>query len=281
MFRSCTPLRRLSFPTTLLALLLAAATAEAQWSFTIANAMGTADTLATTPEPTTRTANPSKSIGNSDAGASLHFPIQVSNANGCTLVKIGTKGTINLLGKKGTAAEIEASAKSCSDGTRTALVKAKVASFTVALDTKSVSFTWEQKVTRTLLSASLSLWVGPVPVTVKGSVAGALTAKVELKVTKDDAGISGPLGFSMKGTASGSLGFPGYSLGLEAVLDILTSTLTSAVKASFSSLSGTIRLCFEPVVIKLNLVVKLWPFSWTENLANYSLAKACATVLSM
>jgi hypothetical protein len=120
-----------------------------------------------------------------------------------------------------------------------------------------------------------------VPVTVRGSVAGTLGAKLALTVTTNDAGISGPLSFSVKGTASGSVGVPGYSVGVEAVLELLKSSLTSAVKASFSHLSGSIQLCFEPFSIKLNLKVKLWPFSWSKNLASYSYAKACATVLSM
>src|SRR5690606_19955474 len=215
------------------------------------------------------------------AGGDIHFPIQISNQNGCRTIKISAKGTVKFLKQSGTAAEVEVSAKSCDDGTRKGSAKAKLAGFSVAVDESSVSFSWEKNFSKSLISASTTVWVGPVPVTLKGSVAGTLSAKILLSITSNGVGLSGPLSASMKGTASGSVGLPGYNLGLEAVLELLKTTLTPLVNATKSALSGSITICFEPIIIKLNLKASLWPFSYTHNLANYSAARECKPVLSL
>jgi hypothetical protein len=282
MFAAKLTLRCLSAHALVLVIVLANSEAKAQGDFLNLVAVRDVQQLVqVSPPSVTRTASPSKSVGNSNAGANVQFPIQITSGNGCALVKVTAKSGARLLGKSATAIEVEAFVKSCSDGNRTSGVKAKVAGFTVSLDNKSFSFTWEKNVTRTLLSAGTTVWVGPVPVTVKGSVAGSLSAKLALTVTTSDAAINGPLSLSVKGTASGSVGVPGYSVGVEAVLELLKSSLVSALRATFSQFSGSVQLCFEPFSIKLNLKVKLWPFSWSHNLANYSYSKSCAVVLSL
>src|SRR5690606_14402181 len=141
----------------------------------------------------TKSADPSKSVGNSYAGGDIHFPIQISNQNGCRTIKIVAKTTVRLLKQSGTAAEFEASVKSCDNGTRTGTVKAKLASFTVAVDNSSVSFTWQKNFSKTLISGSTKVWAGPVPVTIKGSATGTLSAKLVLSITSSGVGLSGPL----------------------------------------------------------------------------------------
>lgn len=278
MFATQITSKRFSLPTAIVALVVLTSSVNA-FTLTDLNLAGTL--TRTNPPPTTKTANPSKSVGNSYAGASINFPIRISNENGCREIKVVASSKVNILKKSATAVEFETFVKSCSNGTRTGGLKVKIAGFTVALDNRSVSFTFVKTVTKSIVSASTTVWVGPVPVTVRGSVAGTFTTRVAFSITGDDVGLSGPLSASMKGSASGSIGVPGYSVGLEAVLDLLKSTITPALTATTARLSGSLQLCFEPLIIKLNLVVKFWPFSWSENLASYSLAKECTTPLSL
>jgi hypothetical protein len=237
-----------------------------------------------TAHATTWTANPARSVGNSNAGASINFPLQASNDGGCKMVKIGTRGSATLFGKTATLVEIEALARSCSNGARATYVKAKVAGFTVASDSSTVSFTWSRNLTRTLLSASTTVWVGPVPVTIRGSLAATLSGSLWLGVSIDSAEIRGTLSVSAKGTASAGVGVWGYSVGLEVVLDLLRTKLSSNVKISNAEMMywwdilGTAWLCFDPVKISLYVKVQAWPFSWSKNLASYSAPTYCVPV---
>lgn len=208
-------------------------------------------------------------FGNSQAGAKGSYKITTANSSGTASVDMEATGTVKFLAKSVKGVEFTTSVKNVK-GKKSANFSLKVAGYTVDSGTKSASYTWIKEANRTLVTASLTTMVGPVPVTISGSVGGGASISCTLELSTTGGGVSGNASSWANGSASAGVGVTLLQLALQSDLTLGKTSLNPSLSVTPSKMSGQATLNFDAVKIDLAVVLKTLKQEWyRSNLASY------------
>jgi hypothetical protein len=209
-------------------------------------------------------------FGNEQASASGSFHGAATNGPGYADLLLRAQAGVRFLGVYVPGVGVMSRVVN-SGGRRSATFQVVINGYIVDSETRSVSWTWSKSLPRTLVtSPPLMIWVGPVPVTLRGSIGGGASGSLSLTLSASAAGASGSLSVWANGSASAGVGVPGYNASLRATLELLKSTVSAGFSATFTSLGGHVTLTFQPMRVVLEVVVRAWPLQWTKNLVDQS-----------
>jgi hypothetical protein len=211
-------------------------------------------------------------FGNSQAGAKGSYSVNVENRTSYARVNTTANGNVMFLGKTVKGVEFSATAENTA-GRKTATYQLSLAGYTVDSGTKTVSYTWSKAVNRTLVDASLLVFVGPVPVTVRGSVGGGASIGYGFTLSTSSVRLDGTASGWANGSASAGVGIPLLNLSLRSDLQLAKTTLNPYATVAFSPLtmSGGANLVFDPVKIDFYASLQTMGKSWLRyDLASYS-----------
>lgn len=167
-------------------------------------------------------------------------------------------------------------------GDNYAKLRVDVVGYTVYSQSYSYVYSKSWKASRTLASASMTVWCGPVPVTLSGSVGGACGLSVSFDPVPPYLYLSGGPYAYATGSASAGVGIPGYNVGVKTDLRILDSALTGTVYLNiYGSASGSLRATCDPLKIYLKAYAQAWPFYWDTTLTSWSTSGWSYTLLSL
>jgi hypothetical protein len=213
------------------------------------------------------------SVGNSSAGASGQFTASASTGTKTWSAALRATADVRALGYTAKAIDAQASLTS-SGGTRSASFKLTLGKATVDSQARNVSWTWARSMPWTILTVTAPpIFVGPVPVTVRGTVGGGLSGSISLALKTSGVGLSGALSSWVSGSARAGIGIPGYNVSIQATLELLRSTLSAGIDAGVK-VAGFARVVREPLTILFDLVANAWPLTWTKSLAHYSYGRS-------
>lgn len=230
---------------------------------------------------TTRSGLNSFSFGNSDAGATGSYEINVANSPGYARTALAASGTVKFLNRSVKGVAFTAATQN-SNGSKSANYCLQVAGYTVDSGTKSVSYTWSKQVNATLISCSLPIMVGPVPVTISGSVGGSANIGYTLQLSTSGVGVSGQAAAWASGSASAGVGVTLLNLSLVADLQLGTTSFNPSVTVTPTSLSGQANLGFTPVNIDLSVALLSCGHVWySQNLASYTAPSRTVSLIKL
>ena len=158
-----------------------------------------------------------------------------------------------------------------SNGRKLSSCSLEVAGYKVDSGTQTRSYNWSKGMNQTLIVGALPLMVGPVPVTIAGSVGGGGNVGFNETFNKDAVGVSGQTAVWVSGSASAGVGAPFLNVALRADLQLGKTSLNALVSVAPGTMSGRATLDFDPVNIDLGVVVqsgnKVW---YRQDLAKYA-----------
>lgn len=229
----------------------------------------------------TRNGVNSFNFGNKQAGAKGEYRINTENRKGYSRAAVTAKGDVMLLNKTAKGVEFTATVEN-SSGKKTANYSLKIAGYLVDSVTKTASFTWNKPVNRTLLQASAPFTVGPVPVTVSGSVGGNANIGYTFELNSSGVALSGNASASAIGSASAGAGVSVLNLSLRSDLQLAKTSLNPSVRVTPTTMTGQANLIFDPAKIDFAIVLqtknKVW---WQHNLGSYSAPRKTVTLLQL
>ena len=209
-------------------------------------------------------------IGNQWAGAQGSYSLAGANRAKYAHSELGVGGSVRFLKMTAKAVEFSATVEN-NNGTKTAVYRLDVAGVTVDSGRKSATYKWSKPVAKTLVQGSVPVMLGPVPVTLRGSVGGGASIGYSLGLSASGASLDGSASTWMTGSASAGLGVPLLNLALRSDLQLGTTTLQAGVQVTPSVLSGRADLVFDPVKIDLGLAVQSGgKVLYRQDLASYS-----------
>ncbi len=211
------------------------------------------------------------SFGNSQAGASGSFSASAENAVGLAKTSIKANGSVKFLNQTIKGVDFTATAQSVK-GVKTSTYNLQVAGYTVDSGTRTVSYTWSKGISKTLVAASLPIMVGPIPVTISGSVGGGASIGYTFTLAAASVGLTGSGAAWANGSASAGLGVPLLRIALRSTLQLANTSLNPYVNVTTTGMSGGARLVFNPVQIDLGVAV----LSFNTVLYQYTLASYTA-----
>lgn len=218
----------------------------------------------------TRNGYNSFSFGNSQAGAKGTYSIITENRTAYSRIQVATTGNVTFLNRSVKGVEFSATTEN-SAGRKTAVYSLAVAGYTVDSGTRTVSFSWNKPVSRTLVQASATIAVGPVPVTISGSVGGGANIGYALQLDSVGVGLSGSAGAWASGSASAGVGVSLLNVALRSDLQLAKTSCNPSVKVTPTAWSGGANLVFDPVSINFAVALQSMNRVWYQaNLANYS-----------
>ncbi len=218
--------------------------------------------------------------GNSYGGVSGSFNASAKNGPTSADASIGASGSVRFLSRTYEALSANASAWS-KGSTGGANATVKLAGYTVWSKSGSYTLDWSASAARTFASGSTVVTVGPVPITLSGSVGGSLDGRLTLSVLPSKVGMTGSVEAGAVGNASAGLGIPGYNVSISATLELLRYGISPSLEVSYKSLKGRVEAFERAHTITLDLLLKAWPLKWTKNLATYSVGGWNRKLLSL
>lgn len=200
-------------------------------------------------------------FGNSNAGASGTYSVNVENRTGYSHADLSADGTVKILGKSIKAVTFNAASEN-NNGKKTATYALGVANYTVDSGSKSATYAWSREKTCTLASASGVFTVGPVPVTVNASVGGGGQVGYSLALSASGIGLTGGGSAWGTGTASGGIGVPLLNLALKSDLQMMKTGLNAGLNVTPTTWSGNTYLSYDPLKIDFSIALmsgsKVW-----------------------
>jgi len=248
-----------------------------------------------------RTGSYDFNVGNSNAGAKGSFggsaEYRSTDCTGGGLAKGSVSGTVDVLlfGKTIRALTVTAQASatgSPSSYSSNASLTIAVGPFTLVSKSDPHYLSWSKTYPITLAKASYSMMVGPVPITIEATIGVGLEGTIELRPNYP-VQVSASLAGWANGTAGGYVDGAILRAGVKTILDLLKTTLASDIALYMGSASGSVKVIFEPVRIRIRAVAerrscswKGWSLkcSWDEiagvTLVDYSLASYTKTIFT-
>jgi hypothetical protein len=216
-------------------------------------------------EASARSASGSKgfNFGNRCAGANGAYTVATENRTGYSRLSATANGNVMFLNRTVKGVEFTANAEN-SNGRKTATYQLCVAGYTVDSGAKTASFTWNKPVNRTLVDASMLVWVGPVPVTVRGSVGGGASIGYTVTLATSGVGLNGNASAWANGSASAGAGIPLLNLALRSDLQLAKTSLQPYINVTATSMSGGANLVFDPVNICFYVTMQTVGKSWCD-----------------
>ena len=209
--------------------------------------------------------NKSISVGNSTAGAVGSIGARMKAKPRDYLAKVSANGNVKFLGLTVKAAEFEAKAKADRVGISNGYY-VKLVGATVASKYSSASVSWSKSYPKTFVRASSLFWVGPVPVTISGSLGGGVGADCELSANTNGVSLEGGVNSWLSASASAGFGFPGASVSLSSRFQLggtgIGSTIDLGLVGGSVTTSGAVNLKVNPVSIHLSLVAQI---AWSRH----------------
>jgi hypothetical protein len=209
------------------------------------------------------------SFGNSTAGATATFSISAENRSRYARTGANATGDVKLLGQTGRLVEFSAGVENA-NGNRRATMQLKVAGYVVDSKSMPTTWTWDRSINRTFLSVSQNFMVGPVPVTVRGSVGAGASGALTLAMGPTDALLSGSTSAWGTGSASGGVGVSGANVSVGADLRLLKTRLYDRLQVTPTKFTGRTDLTIDPASADFYLVAKLLRNQWRKDLARFS-----------
>lgn len=232
----------------------------------------------------TVTGSKSFQFGNSQAGANGTYTVSVANSATSASASLNAYGNVMLLKRTARAMEFNA-ATQYSKTSRTPLMATyslSLAGYTVDTGTKYATYTWNKSVNRTLLTANATVWAGPIPVTLTGSVGGGASIGYTLNLNPSNVGLNGGISGWATGSASGGVGVPGFNLSLQADLTLLKTSLNAGLQVTPTRYSGSASLCLDPLRADFAVVLNaLGKPVYRYDLAHYTQPSQCWTLLRL
>jgi len=158
-------------------------------------------------------------------------------------------------------------------GVSSGSLKAFAAGYTVWTQSLANYYSYSKSVSLNLFtpSPSITVWVGPVPVTVKGNVGFGGSLTISGRLLPGQATMNGNAACWANGWASAGIGVSGYSISIVLKLsfgrqDVL---LKFDVKC-FGEPTASMSYWLNAVALKIKLKLEAWPFEWTKTLASWS-----------
>ncbi len=209
-------------------------------------------------------------FGNNQAGATGAYSIVTTNRNAYSRVDLTATGNVMFLNRTVKGVEFSSTTEN-SGGRKTAVYSLTIAGYTVDSGTKSASYTWNKPVNRTLIQASATFIVGPIPVTVGGSVGGGANIGYTLQLNTTGVGLVGNASAWAAGSASAGIGVSLLNVALRSDLQLGKTSFTPSINVTPTTWSGEADLVFDPVNINFSIVLQSMGHPWYQaNLANYS-----------
>lgn len=209
-------------------------------------------------------------FGNKQAGACGSYSVLTENGRGYSLVSLTANGDIMFLNKTAKGIEFNGTSQNV-NGKKTTTYSLSLAGYNVDSGSKTASYTWNKPVNRTLLQASASFTLGPVPVTVSGSVGGGANIGYTFELSNSGVGLLGNAGGWATGSASAGIGATFLNLSLQSDLQLAKTSLRPSIRVTPTSWSGGADLGYDPVKIDFYLALKTMNKVWYQhNLASYS-----------
>ena len=226
---------------------------------------------------TTRNGSNSFAFGNRQAGANGSYAVTVANGPGYSSANLNAAGSVTLLNRTVKGVEFNATAQN-SNGRKTCSYALSLAGYTVDTGSKSITYTWNKSVNRTLLTASAMVMAGPVPVTVSGAVGGGASIGYTFSLNTGSVGLDGSAAGWANGSASAGLGVPGFNLSLQADLTLARSSLNAGLQITPAALSGSTYLGFDPLRVDFGVALKaLGVVVYRYDLGHYATpSRSCA-----
>jgi hypothetical protein len=232
-------------------------------------------------EAATKNGLNSFNFGNSQAGAKGSYSIITQNSTGVSSIQLTATGNVMLLNKTVKGVEFKTTARN-SYGTKTSIYSLAIAGYTVDSGTKSISYTWNKPVNRTLLQASATITVGPVPVTVSGSVGGGANIGYTVALSDKGVGLSGNASAWANGSASAGIGVSLLNVSLRSDLQLAKTSFKPSLEVTPTTFSGKADLVFDPVNINLSIALQSMGRIWYQyNLASFSQPSKTTTLLQL
>jgi hypothetical protein len=135
--------------------------------------------------------------------------------------------------------------------------------------TSNLSFTWSKTYSTTFLDASATWWVGPVPVTISGSLSGGADIGFGFDLPPNGVNLSGYGSVYLSGTASAGFDIVVAEVGIEADFTLGRTTLKASLQITPTSMSGQTDLEFTAVKLRLYLFAELFGETGTADLLKY------------
>ena len=221
------------------------------------------------------------SFGNSQAGAMGSYSITAENGGGCAKTSINANGSVSFLNRTARGVDFTATVQNC-NGQKTSIWNLQVAGYTVDSGARTVSYTWTKSINQTLVSASLPIMVGPVPVTLSGSVGGGAAVGYSFGLGTTSVSLSGSGAAWANGSASAGVGVPLLSLALRSSLQLANTSLNPYVNVTTTGMSGGAQLVFNPVQIDLAVTLLSMSHVWYQyTLASYSAPSRTLQLLTL
>lgn len=220
-------------------------------------------------------------FGNKQAGATGSYSITAENNINYSSVVLATNGNIKFLNKTVKGVEFTATTEN-NKGKKKAAYSLSLAGYTVDTGTKTVSYTWNKSINRTLVSASANFTVGPVPVIVSGSVGGSSGIGYTLRLDTNGVGLSGKASAWANGSAAAGVGITLLNLSLTSDLQLLKTSLVPSVNVTPTSWNGGANLVYDPLKVDFSLKLKSMDHTWYSHLlAQYSQPSKTVSLLKL
>jgi hypothetical protein len=221
------------------------------------------------------------SFGNNLAGASGSYSINVTDRTGFSHTDLAANGTVKFLNRSVKGVEFTAATEN-NQGRKSATYSLQVVGYTVDSGTKTVSYTWNKGINQTLVSCSLPLMVGPIPVTISGSIGGGASIGYTLQLATTGVGLSGQAAVWESGSASAGVGAPLLNVALRADLTLGKTSLNPSVNVTPTSMSGQANLQFDPVRIDFSVALQSLGRVWyQQNLSSYSAPSKTVSLIQL
>ncbi|MCX7826459.1 MAG: hypothetical protein N2689_13000 [Verrucomicrobiae bacterium] len=209
------------------------------------------------------------SFGDNTAGATATFTISAENRARYARTGADATGDVKLLGQTGRLGEFSAGLENA-NGNRRATMQLKVAGYIVDSKSMPTTWTWDRSINRTFLSVTQNFMVGPVPVTVRGSVGAGASGALTLALGPTDVLLSGSASAWGNGSASAGVGVSGANVSLGADLRLLKTGLYNRLQVTPTNFTGRSDLTIDPASVDFYVVARLLWNQWRKDLARFS-----------
>lgn len=208
--------------------------------------------------------------GNSQAGVSIPFTITANNGSGSASISAGASGDVLFLGKNVNFLQLSASAQS-SKAASSADYSVKLGPMTVLSGYKTANFQWNVPLNQQLVSAVLPIMVGPVPVTMSGSVGAKANINYGFSLGIGGVALNGSASAAATGTAAAGVGPSVLYVALVSDLSLANTSLNAYLTATPTKLSGSSDLAVNPYLVSFSVSLMSGNFRWySYQLANFS-----------
>jgi hypothetical protein len=176
-------------------------------------------------------------FGNSQAGGKGTYSIVTRNNNGYSSAQLTATGNVMFLNKTIKGIEFSATTQN-SAGKKSSTYSLSTVGDGGDRGTKTVTYTWNKPVNRSLIQASPTIVVGPIPVRIGGSLGGGASIGYTLELSRNGVGVSGNASAWTNGSASAGIGVSLLNLSLRSALQLAKTSFQPSTKVSPASFSG-------------------------------------------